>query len=257
MACLGIPHAPFIAAVLASCMAITLRAQTSRDSNALGWFAYIGDHDVAGDWQLHVEGQWRRSEVVLGWQQLLLRPAMTYRINRSWSAGAGYVYSRTYPYGAFPDPFATPEHRAFEQLSAEHSIGKWDLSHRIRLEQRFLGQLPDPPSPVVDRWRYRNRIRYELSTQRSLSKAFYLVASVEPNVRIGVNYRGRALDQIQSFIAIGRHIRQNWRVETGYSHQYGVPRTGTVFESNHTLQLRVRSSSSLAGLFRPAKTADR
>jgi hypothetical protein len=50
-----------------------------RDSNALGWYAYIGRHRLAKDWDLHLEGQWRRSDVILRWQQLLIRPALIYK----------------------------------------------------------------------------------------------------------------------------------------------------------------------------------
>lgn len=142
-----------------------------RDSNALGWYAYIGQHRFASDWDLHLEGQRRRSDVIAGWQQLLLRPAILYNVNRRWSVGAGYAYSRTYSYGAFPDPFATPEHRAFEQASTEHVAGEWTIGHRLRSEQRFQGLLPDPPTPRVERWRYQNRARYEFSACRRRSAA--------------------------------------------------------------------------------------
>jgi hypothetical protein len=223
-----------------------------RDSNALGWYAYIGQHPVADDWNLHLEGQWRRSDVIAGWQQLLLRPAILYSIDDRWSIGAGYAFSRTYPYGAFPDAYATPEHRVFQQASMEHAAGEWTVGHRLRVEQRYLGSLPDPPAPKVERWRYQNRARYEVSAQRSLSRANYLQMSIEPSVRFGLAYRGRAVDQVQTFIAFGRRLNQHWKVETGYSHQYGVPRTGNVFESNHTLQLRLHSSVSFTSILKPA-----
>jgi hypothetical protein len=42
---------------------------------------------------------------------------------------------------------------------------------------------------------------------------------------------------------------ENWRIETGYSHQYGVPRTGDIFEGNHTLQVRLHSSLPLTKLW--------
>jgi hypothetical protein len=227
-----------------------------RDSNVLGWYAYLGRHRVASGWDVHLEGQWRRSDVVVGWQQLLVRPAIVYNVNRQWSVGAGYAYSRTYPYGAFPDPYATPEHRVFQQASAEHDAGEWRIGHRVRLEQRFQDVLPDPPRPQVDRWRYQNRGRYELSARRSLSRSFYLQTSVEPSVRFGLDYRGRAVDQIQTFIAFGRRVGENWRVETGYSHQYGVPRTGIIFESNHTFQIRIHSSVPLDTMWKTAGTRD-
>jgi hypothetical protein len=163
--------------------------------------------------------------------------------------GAGYVFSRTYPYGAFPDPYATPEHRLFQQTSLEHSAGGWTVGHRLRLEQRFQGLLPDPPAPVVDQWRHQNRARYEISAQRSLSRSSYFQMALEPNVRFGIRYRGRALDQIQTFLALGRRMGENWRIETGYSYQYSVPRTGDIFESNHTLQVRLHSSLPLTKLW--------
>ena len=68
---------------------VPVRAQPIRDSNALGWYAYIGRHRMVENWDIHMEGQWRRSDVILGWQQLLVRPALVYSINRRWSVAGG------------------------------------------------------------------------------------------------------------------------------------------------------------------------
>ena len=78
----------------------------------------------------------------------------------------------------------------FEQASAEHGAGEWTIGHRLRFEQRFQGPLPDPPAPSVERCRYHNRTRYELSVLRPLSRASYLQMSVEPSLRFGIKYHG-------------------------------------------------------------------
>jgi len=221
------------------------QAERMRDVNVLGWYVYEGDHPVTDRYGIHAEAQWRRVRVITRWQQLLVRPALNVRVSSSVDAAIGYVYSRTYPYGDFRDPFPYPEHRAFERVSFQQQPGNWQLKHRIRLEQRFIGLLPEPPQPEVDGWRYQNRFRYSLSVRRDLSRESYLRISMEPQIRFGIHYRGRAFDQHETGVAVGRELSSRFRMELAYVYRFGVPRTGRVYEHNHTLQLTILSDAPL------------
>ena len=86
-----------------------------------------------------------RGEMVLGWQQLLLRPGV-FQINRFASATIGYGFVNAYPYGSYPAKATLPEHRVFEQLWIKHSAGRIALQHRFRVEQRAL-QVIAPGTP--------------------------------------------------------------------------------------------------------------
>src|SRR5690348_15040669 len=83
------------------------------DHNFHGWFNYFGDHPIgASKWGVHLEGQFRRHDVIAKWQQLLLRPGVNYQVSKSVVLTAGYAFVRSSTYSEFAAPAAaTPEHR--------------------------------------------------------------------------------------------------------------------------------------------------
>lgn len=210
------------------------QAERLEDVNALSWYTYSGDHAISDRWGLHIEGQLRRSNFITQTQQVLLRPAVNFELTSSIRATAGYAFVRTSPFGDFPDPTAYPEHRAYEEVTFSGER----LSHRVRLEQRFLSEAPDAG------WRYQNRFRYALQLRQPLRESVYLQMSAEPQVRFGVNYRGRAFDQQQTYFGLGFKRGDHLRVEFGYMYQFGVPRRGRVYEHNHGFQVNVASDAA-------------
>ncbi|MEI9814379.1 MAG: DUF2490 domain-containing protein [Acidobacteriota bacterium] len=72
----------------------------------------FGDHPIAkSKWGVHLEGQWRRTDLGLKWQQLLLRPGVNYQLTKNILLTGGYGFVESYPYGDFRNPAAAPEHR--------------------------------------------------------------------------------------------------------------------------------------------------
>ncbi|MEO7653352.1 MAG: DUF2490 domain-containing protein, partial [Bryobacteraceae bacterium] len=108
--------------------ALCLAAETSHGQNAgrvwdhnnHGWYMYFGDHQVRGKWGAHLEGQWRRHDVVTRWQQLLLRPGVNYQVSKSTLLTLGYAYVKTHRYGGFPANHPFPEHRVYQQVWIKH-----------------------------------------------------------------------------------------------------------------------------------------
>ena len=68
-------------------------------TNQHAWYSYFGDHPVSKRWELHLEGQWRRHDLGLKWQQLLLRQAVNFELNPSVVLTAGYGFVDTFRYG--------------------------------------------------------------------------------------------------------------------------------------------------------------
>ena len=73
---------PYRALLLALLSPLCLLPQDRvNDHNAHGWFNYFGDHPISDSkWGLHLEGQYRRHNVITQWQQLLLRPGVNYQL---------------------------------------------------------------------------------------------------------------------------------------------------------------------------------
>ena len=206
---------------------------------------YFGDHPVkASKWGAHLEGQWRRADMGLKWQQLLLRPGVNYQLNSKVLLTAGYGFVETYRYGDFPVRAAFPEHRIFQQALITPRFLGLDWQNRLRLEQRFLGEMAEQPDGSFRRvaWRHENRFRYMLRTNVPLgSGKYYIGLYNEIFFNFGKNVAANVFDQNRAYIALGRTIARETRLEVGFMEQTLQQRSGQVFEHNHTLQVSIVS----------------
>jgi hypothetical protein len=207
------------------------------DHNLHGWYVYAGDHPVSGRWGIHLEAQWRRHDVIVRPQQLLLRPGVNFRVNDRIALSAGYAYVTTHRYGDYPAAAPFPEHRLHQQATVRHGPASFEMQHRFRLEQRWIGQ---PGLP--ERWRYQNRFRYMARAQVPIRGPWYLAVQDELFLNVRPLQGARVFDQNRAFAGIGRRLRWSTRVEFGYMQQTLLQRNGQVLEFNHTLHLGVYSA---------------
>lgn len=218
--------------------------------NANAWFMYFGDHPIAkSKWGVHLEGQWRRADMGTAWQQLMLRPAVNYQLNKKISLSGGYGFVDTFPYGDAPVAAKFPEHRLFEQVIVNQRIKKLDFQNRFRLEQRNLGTMARQPDGSFERigWRYENRVRYMLRTNIPLSKKNYIGLYNEIMFNFGKNVANNVFDQNRAYIAYGREFGRDTRLELGFLEQTLQQRSGLI-ENNHTLQIAIYSKIPFFGL---------
>ncbi|MCX6613206.1 MAG: DUF2490 domain-containing protein [Acidobacteria bacterium] len=217
------------------------------DNNAHGWYMYFGDHQIKQTkWGLHLEGQWRRENVVTQWQQLLLRPAVNYQLNPHIMLTSGYGFVQTHRYGDYPAKSAFPEHRFYEQAQIASKWRKTEWTNRLRLEQRNIGQTTLIPSGGynVTSWRYENRFRYMLRTNVPLpfgENKYYLGIYDEFFVNFGKNVAFNTFDQNRAYIALGKKLPHQTKLEVGFMEQTLQHRDGRVMEHNHTLQIAIYS----------------
>ncbi len=142
--------------------------QTMRvnDPNANLWVSHWGDHRFHSRWSFHTEFHIRRAELGASWQQLLLRPAVNYHLNPDVMFTLGYSYYYNYPYGGYPIPFGSWENNLFQQVQVGQRIGRTRITHRFRMEERFLAKVSASPSdPEVgdfNGYAYQNRFRYRV-----------------------------------------------------------------------------------------------
>lgn len=211
-----------------------LSAQT--DPNAHAWYMYFGDHPVGNSrFGIHLEGQWRRANLGLTWQQLLLRPALNFQLNKKVMLTGGYGFVETYRYGDYPARENFPEHRVFEQALITQKLFGQEFQNRLRFEQRnILGYAA----------RYENRFRYMLRTNVPLPvdhRRYYLGLYDEVFYNFGENVQFNVFDQNRAYVALGWNMGHQTRLEVGFMEQTVQHRDGKVIEHNHTLQVAVYS----------------
>nr|WP_262904606.1 DUF2490 domain-containing protein [Hymenobacter lucidus] len=223
------------------------------DRNHLGWLVYEGDHRLGRRWTLHTEYQWRRTHFIGRPQQQLARLGAAYQLLPRLSVATGYTNLITHPYGAYPTaatgvPF--PEHRSYQDVQLSDTLGRLGLEQRVRLEQRWQGQLAEGRGRAVQSWEYQNRIRYQLAATLPLQGPrlddgeWYLTAFDEVFLSFGRN-ASKVFNQNRIGAGLGYQVQDNFRLEALYLNQItqhadddetsGLP----VFEFNHGFRLGV------------------
>jgi hypothetical protein len=213
---------------------------------------YFGNHKLNEYWGLHTEYQWRRAgreesaNIFQDWQQSLLRLGVDYfaKNQTQWTAGYGWI--KTFQYGDQPVSHDFNEHRIWEQFIAKNKIGRVDLQHRYRLEQRFVEQYKWLSNDTVESsFVYRNRVRYRLMLTLPLSRkemannTLFLAIYDEPFLGFGKGIGKNILDQNRLYGALGWRFNKDLNVQLGYLNQYVVKADGIKAERNHTFQLGV------------------
>lgn len=198
-------------------------AQNDRltDRNNTNWLQVFNTIKIDKKWSIHAEYQWRRTYGLKDWQQSLLRIGINRKLNENITAHLGYGWIETFPYGDFPIASAGtfPEHRIYEQISFKQPFKKWILTHRFRIEQRWLGRVQPGTDRIIEAWTFLHRFRYQFRTQFAITSKWYAVAADEIFIGAGKNVGVNIFDQNRIFLSAGYKLNQNVSIEAGYFNQ--------------------------------------
>lgn len=219
--------------------AVVAQRQTFTNTNA--WFVISADVALNERWAVLFDASARRSGTVDEPMANFVRGGLAYELAEHVRVAVGANWSRTYPYGELPVVYPATERRVWEQVQVGHVVGRLDLLHRYRLEQRFRGRRNDPDVDRIDSWERSNRFRYQVRATLPFSGdavepgEAYVSAANEIFIGIGGNVEYNVFDQDRASVILGYRVTQNWRVETGFLEQVIFKPDGTDVERNHTL----------------------
>ncbi|HEX4935961.1 MAG TPA: DUF2490 domain-containing protein, partial [Gemmatimonadaceae bacterium] len=227
------------------------QARKTRE-NVNTWFTVVGELRLHERWYLDYDASLRRSGPLREMQQILPRAGLRYQVNPAVRLSWGYAFAETWPYGKLPNAYRFPEHRMWEQLQLGHAIGRVALTHRYRMEQRWLGRVAEENGEEsVQHWVRTNRFRYRLQATlplqgRTLDDGeFYVQGNNELFMNWGANVQFNVFDQNRTIVSIGRRFSEHLRVEVGYLEQLVEKANGQQLERNHTLLFSLYPSLSL------------
>lgn len=209
-----------------------------------GWLAAFNTFKTGKKTSLHADVQWRSSHELKHTQTLLLRSGLNIHITKQIIVTGGYAFIHNRRVINNVSGYA-PEHRIWEQLLYNHKLKSILVSHRFRLEQRFISktvvqnnELKNDGSVYANRFRYFIRNVLPFQQEKTFSKGMFAALQNEVFVNIGnsANINGKFFDQNRLYLALGYRLHSSFDLETGYLNQYVSGRNGA-FTNNHVLQL--------------------
>jgi hypothetical protein len=134
------------------------------------------------------------------------------------------------------------EHRVFQQYIHTQSWSRTAITHRFRLEQRFVEQQTGGDRLFSQRLRYFLRSVVPMkSDQSSFSEGPFVAIQNELffNVQHDENVNGKLFDQNRLLLAAGYRLSSRYDLELGYLNQFINGRAGDTM--NHIVQFGLYS----------------
>lgn len=223
---------------------ITLSLKLYSQSQFAGWAATFNNFKTGKKTSIHNDIQWRSSANIKHMQSFLFRTGFNVHLKKNLVVTAGYGFISNRRTVGTVHGYA-PEHRVWEQLIVSHKIKSVSVSHRFRVEQRFISQSKIVNNDLEhDGYNYANRFRYffrnilPLKKQDQFQKGMYAALQNEVFLNFGntSDVNGKIFDQNRFYIATGYRIGPRTDIEIGYMNQY-VDGRGDAFTNNHVMQL--------------------
>ena len=221
-------------------------------TQAAEWFAIASNIKVHKKVSILAEGQFRYAQT-FDPMQYQLRTGVDYDINKHFSVLLGYVYSWNPLYGKQPASYVNNEHRIFEQVVYKHQLGRFNISHRGRLEQRFIQVHQNDNGEVINKGYdlYLNRARYRLMMNIPLNhakmeaKTIYASMYDEVFFDFGDKVVYHKPDQNRVFAGLGYQVNKQFSFQGGLFYQTLIKLSGVKQENNVGFQMQVNYNLDL------------
>jgi len=208
----------FSAMVLIIMASGKLYAQTQHQNS--GWFMFLNNTKFNDKWGLQFDVQVRSADDWSYVRNTLVRPALQYFINNKSNVALGYLWQTTDMHLTGGNNNLFHEHRIFEQYIYNHKISSAFASHRVRLEQRFIGRSSE--DVFSQRFRYFVRLVQPLQkTQPTFTKGPFLALQNEVflNLQNKDKINNSVFDQNRLYLAAGYRFSKQFDLEAGYMNQ--------------------------------------
>ncbi|WP_237028614.1 DUF2490 domain-containing protein [Pedobacter steynii] len=224
----------FLLAMLCSLSQIAI-AQVQHQNT--GWLFLLNNNKINKKWGTHLDIQLRSSDQFSQLRNLMFRPGLTYFINDKSDVTLGYLLNETFVDQVGRKDLRLTEHRIWQQYIYKHKISTVNISHRFRLEQRFMEQ-NGAEDLFAQRFRYFFRTILPLAKgKQNFDQGFFAALQNELffNVQQKDKLNGHFFDQNRAYLAGGYRFSKKLDLEAGYLNQT-VKGAGSN-SMNHAIQL--------------------
>ena len=182
-----------------------------------GWKAYLLNARFGeSSWRFQFDAQHRDHNLVGDMDHIIIRPGLQYFHEKSQSSYLlGYSFFLFQPAGDASN--STIEHRPFQDIDLRQNLGRLELRHRYRFEQRFIEN-----TPFIFRMRYSLFVNIPLNNKTIVANTFYIPLFNEVFVNAGESVLHRGFDRNWLYGGLGYRISENLGVQLGYMMQHRI-----------------------------------
>ncbi len=220
----------------------------TRQSLALA--AYSTNFELSSKWALSLDLQERIFVDPVRQSQMFCKTQIGFEPYKNFSFGNGVSYYLNSPSDPeFSSTLKVPEIRLNHDLGYSHNIRSIHLSHRYRMEERFIRKRLD--NSLIEGYRFVERISYMLSVQCKLLNSknhehdIYIKLSdgVYVNAHKGNIYN--SFDQNRFYAGLNYQLIKNLTVELGYINLYQQRLSGVEYLNRNIASLGINHSIKL------------
>lgn len=223
---------------------ICFSAIVSAQSTFSGWTALFNSIKLGNKTSLLSDLQLRSTDELQQVQTILLRSGLNYSLSKKTAVTAGYAYvdNRRSVNGISG---LLPEHRIWEQFLINHKLSRIAITHRFRLEQRFISKgVVEGQDLKTDGFSNANRFRYfirnmiPVGNAKAFNQGFFGAVQNEVFLNFGNKsaVNGKTFDQNRLYLAAGYRFGKTFDLEAGYMYQF-VEGRGNQSVNNNIIQL--------------------
>lgn len=218
-------------------LSASVSAQTYHQNS--GWLFLLNNSKFNEKWGTHLDIQLRTADNWSNVKNFLFRPGVTYYLNKNNDLTLGYLLNETHNVLDGAGEHKLVEHRIWQQYIHKHKIQHINVSHRFRLEQRFLEKSRNE-DVFAQRLRYFVRFIIPLKKEiQQFEEGFF--AALQNEIFFNVQHKdklnGHFFDQNRAYAAGGYRFSKKFDLEAGYLNQ--AIKGANNNSINHVIQLAV------------------
>jgi hypothetical protein len=176
---------------------------TNFNKGNLQWFQYYFSFQTRSNWSFLADGGFRWEDTFSQKSQFITRAGLQYSFGRSMHFAGGLAVLGFYD----KNGIEKYEVRPYQEWGLKHAIRKVNISHRIRLEERFFesNDLEGSSVPSTFNIRFRYQIFSEYPLYQSKSSDFALSANIGNEVMLhsGEGAAYNVFDQNRLMLGMG------------------------------------------------------
>ncbi|MEZ4802124.1 MAG: DUF2490 domain-containing protein [Gelidibacter sp.] len=168
---------------------------------------------------LSTEVNFRRTNFADDWEQFILRPFVQYKFRPNFTGAIGYSNIKNYSFASYATPMDNTENNVWEQALIKQQLKGLNVSHRIRLEERFRENIiKNNGNPYTDGTTYTTRLRYRFILDKPIIKNHNISAILYDELFLNFEQDLRPHIIDQNWIFAGFRFKDNahFNITSGY-----------------------------------------